>query len=242
MTRLLHNRWIVFGGIGVIAFFTVFGTCFSSSIGPQSGKNPLAFETATPQPSPTPTPDPNATATPAASVTPTATPIVRRFASPPAPQLDPAKRYQATITTDKGKITIQLASDVAPQAVNSFVFLANNDYYDGLAFQRVTNFFAQGGDAGSGSPGYAIPVEQSGLTHEAGAVALARSNVDNTLTGQFYIVRQRLANQDGKDTVIGMVVEGMDVVNQLTPTNPDQPNAPQGDRIISVTIEEQPAS
>jgi cyclophilin family peptidyl-prolyl cis-trans isomerase len=238
---LLHNRWIVFGGIGVIAFFTVFGTCFSAN-SPSNSSNPLAFETATPQPSPTPTPDPNATATPAASVTPAATPIVRRFASAPAPQLDPAKRYQATITTDKGKITIQLASDVAPQSVNSFVFLANNDYYDGLAFQRVTGFFAQGGDAGSGSPGYTLPVEQSGLPHDVGAVALARSNVDNTLTGQFYIVRQRLANQDGKDTVIGRVIDGMDVVNQLTATSPDQPNAPQGDKIISVTIEEQPAS
>jgi cyclophilin family peptidyl-prolyl cis-trans isomerase len=237
--RLLHNQWIVFGGIGVIAFFTVFGTCLGANSGTTTnGDQTLDFNTATPQPSPTATAtqDPNATGTPA----PTATPIQRQYATAPSQQIDPAKRYVAIITTDKGTIRVELNPAAAPRAVNSFVFLANNHYYDGLTFQRVSDFFAQAGDAGQGLPGYTIAVEQSGLKHDPGSVSLARSNVDNSITAQFYIAKKALPNQDGKDTVIGKVIDGMEVVKQLPLVDPSQPNQPAPAIITSLTIDAQP--
>ncbi len=238
--RLLHNRWIVLGGMGIIAFFTVFGTCLSINQG-TSSDNTLGFETATPEPTATRTPDPNAS--PTATPTPTPTPVVRRFPSAPPMAIDVEKSYVASIRTSKGTIRVQLAPKEAPEAVNSFVFLARNNYYDGLSFHRVSASFAQGGDGGTGAPGYGLPVVANGLKHEPGAFVLARSNSANQLSGQFYIARQALPNQEGRDTVIGRVVDGMGVIEQLTARDPDRnPNAPPGDQIISITIEEQPAS
>jgi peptidylprolyl isomerase len=239
--RLFHNRWIVFGGMGVIAFFTVFGTCLGVQRGRTVGTSDDFFvATATPPASATPsatgTPEPGATPTP------TATPVQRRYAAAPPMQIDLEKQYFATIATEKGTIRVQLFPKEAPDAVNSFVFLARNKYYDGLTFQRVGPYFAQGGDAGSQAPGYTLPVQVTSLKHEPGAFVLARSNSgDGGLTAQFYIVRQPLPNQEGRDTVIGKVVEGMEVVDRLSPRDPDRtPNAP-ADRIISVTIDERSA-
>jgi peptidylprolyl isomerase len=244
MWRLLHNQWIVFGGLGVIAFATVFGTCISSRTGgsTQQASKVRTFETATPQPSETPTPDANAssTATPAA----TATPVQRRYSAAPPVAISTDKQYFATIKTEKGEIQVQLFAQDAPQAVNNFVFLARNNYYDGLTFHRVIdNLVAQAGDAGSGAPGYTIPQDGSGLKHDQYSVALARSNATGQLTAQFYISLQPQPRQDGKDTVFGKVVDGQKVLDQLTRRNPDQnPNAPPGDKILSITIDERPAS
>lgn len=227
--------------MGVIAFFTVFGTCMGVRQGQTTGTSDDFFvATATPAASATPsatgTPEPGATPTPAA------TPVQRRYAAAPPMQIDLEKQYFATIATEKGTIRVQLFPKEAPDAVNSFVFLARNKYYDGLSFQRVGPYFAQGGDAGSQAPGYTLPVQVTSLKHEPGAFVLARSNSgDGGLTAQFYIVRQPLPNQEGRDTVIGKVVEGMEVVDRLSPRDPDRtPNAP-ADRIISITIDERPA-
>jgi cyclophilin family peptidyl-prolyl cis-trans isomerase len=241
MWRLLHNPWIVFSGMAVIAFFTVFGTCLGvSRSSTQSGSQSRALERATPQPSATPTPDLNLSPTPTVSPTPTAPPIQRRYPAAPEMQIDPEKQYFATIQTDKGAIRVQLFPKDAPEAVNSFVFLARNHYYDGLTFNRVSQSFAQGGDAGTGTPGYTIPVQANGLRHDPGAFALARSNATSGLSGQFYITLQPLPNQDGRDTVIGKV-DGLSVAQSLTPRDPDKsPNAPPGDKILSVTIDERP--
>ncbi|MDH3944770.1 MAG: peptidylprolyl isomerase, partial [Anaerolineae bacterium] len=72
--------------------------------------------------------------------------------------IDPLKQYTATLVTEKGDIVIELFPEVAPVAVNSFVFLARNDWYDEVIFHRVIEgFMAQGGDpsgTGAGGPGY----------------------------------------------------------------------------------------
>lgn len=241
---MLHNQWIVIGGLAAIALSTVCGTYLSVTGGgaTQPASDVRTFDTATPQPSPTPTPDPNASPTPTPAPTPT--PVQRRFAAAPPMQIDPAKQYVATIATEKGTIRLQLSPQEAPQAVNSFVFLAKNGYYDGLTFNRVIpGFVVQGGDAGPGSPGYSIPVESNSLKHEIGTVALARSNTTGQLTAQFYISLQAQPSQDGKDTVFGKVVSGMDVLDRLTPRNPErEPNAPPGDTITAITIDEQPGT
>lgn len=238
--RMVHNQWIVFGGMIVIALSMVGGTfaALTGGSSTQSTSSGRVFQTATPEPTASPTPDPNATPTPAPS--PTATPVQRQYASAPDMQIDQDKQYFATINTDKGTIRIQLFPKDAPKAVNSFVFLAKNHYYDGLTFNRVVpGFVAQAGDAGSDAPGYSIPVEQNSLSHDQYAVALARNNNTGDLTGQFYILLQNDPRLNGRDTVFGKVVSGQDVLPQLTPREPERdPNAPPGTTIQSIQIEE----
>jgi hypothetical protein len=89
----------------------------------------------------------------------------RQFTECPPQVIDPAKQYKATLHTSKGDIVIELLSDDAPMAVNSFVFLSQNDWFDGVMFHRVLpGFVAQSGDptgTGFGGPGYAFNNEIS---------------------------------------------------------------------------------
>ena len=241
--RFLHGenswlKWAVTIGGGALALSAVFGSCLSSRTGNGNTTRSDArlFDTATPTGSVTPT----GSATPAASVTATATPTVRRFAAAPELQIDPSKQYVATIKTDKGDITVQLDAAAAPAAVNSFVFLAKNNYYDGLTFNRVIpNFVAQAGDAGIDAPGYSVPVEQNPAQHDPGTIVLAANTARGGLSGQFYFPLQALPQQQGKDTVIGRVISGQDVLAKLTERNPERnPNAPPGDTIMSIQVTE----
>jgi cyclophilin family peptidyl-prolyl cis-trans isomerase len=156
----------------------------------------------------------------------------------------PQKSYVAVLETDKGTIRIKLLPDIAPQTVNSFVSLAREGYFDGVTFHRVIpGFMAQGGDptgTGSGGPGYNLPDEFSDRPIDKGIVAMANTGAPNSGGSQFFITYTRQESLDGKYTVFGEVTEGMDVAESLTPRNPAQnPNAPPGDRMIKVTIEEQ---
>jgi len=183
-------------------------------------------------------------ASPTATPRSTASPAARRYATPPAMAIDPQKSYVAALETDKGTIRIKLLPDVAPQTVNSFVFLAREGYFDGVTFHRVLpGFMAQGGDpqgTGRGSPGYNLPDEFSDRPIDRGIVAMANTGAPNSGGSQFFITYTRQARLDGKYTVFGEVIEGMDVAEKLTPRDPDtNPNSPPGDRIIKVTIEEQ---
>lgn len=187
-----------------------------------------------------PTATPRGTATPGAA----ASPAAGRYATPPAMTIDPQKSYIAVLETDKGIIRIKLLPDIAPQTVNSFVFLAREGYFDGVTFHRVIpGFVAQGGDpigTGSGGPGYRLPDEFSDRPIDRGVVAMANTGQPNSGGSQFFITYTRQERLDGKYTVFGEVIEGMDVAEKLTPRNPQtNPNAPPGDRIIKVTIEEQ---
>ena len=190
----------------------------------------------------TPTATPRGTATPGSAAT--TGPAADQYATPPALAIDPAKSYVAVLETDKGTIRIKLLPDIAPQTVNSFVFLAREGYFDGVTFHRVLpGFVAQGGDpmgTGRGGPGYNLPDEFSDRPIDKGIVAMANTGQPNSGGSQFFITYVRRADLDGKYTVFGEVIEGMDVAEKLTPRNPDQnPNAPPGDRIIKATIEEQ---
>jgi len=203
-------------------------------------------EEATPTAAPSGTATPRATTTAAASprATAAASPAARQYATPPALTIDPKKSYVAVLETDKGTIRIKLLPDIAPQTVNSFIFLAREGYFDGVTFHRViAGFMAQGGDptgTGHGGPGYNLPDEFSDRPIDKGVVAMANTGQPNSGGSQFFITYVRRADLDGKYTVFGEVIEGMDVAEKLTPRNPAQnPNAPPGDRIIKVTIQEE---
>ncbi len=169
----------------------------------------------------------------------------KQWSAAPAMQIDVNKRYTATLEMDKGNIVIELLPQAAPITVNNFVFLARQGYYDGVTFHRVLpGFVAQGGDptgSGSGGPGYFIPNETSaGLTFDsAGVVAMANSGKDRN-GSQFFITYGPQPDLNGGYTIFGRVTGGMDVAQALTPRNPaEQPNAPPGDKINTITIAEQ---
>ena len=157
--------------------------------------------------------------------------------------VDPAKQYIAQIETEKGIITLELFADLAPLAVNNFVFLAQNGWYDNTTFHRVIpGFMAQGGDptgTGFGGPGYAFDNEDSGLTFDqAGLLAMANAGPGSN-GSQFFITYAPVERLNGGYTIFGKVLEGMDVLEKLTPRNPAQtPDAPPGDKIITITITE----
>lgn len=198
-----------------------------------------------------PTPTPIATEQPA-EPTPTAEPPqVKTYPNPPEMTIDTSKEYFAVIETENGDIRLELFADQAPETVNNFVFLARDGFYDGLTFHFVDpQLAAQTGDPtctaseavtcmGEGGPGYTLPGETNEKKHVEASVAMAE-NTDTYVTNgsQFFIALQDLTHQlEGHNTVFGQVVEGMDVVRSLTPTDSRDPNAPPGDKILSVTIE-----
>ncbi len=168
----------------------------------------------------------------------------RQYTACPPMAVDPNKQYIATLKTDKGDISIQLFPDKAPLAVNSFVFLARENWFDGVTFHRVLeDFVAQTGDptgTGFGGPGYAFANEISDLKFDKeGLVAMANSGGADTNGSQFFITLKDTPTLDGGYTIFGQVIEGMDVVKQLTLRDPDNdPSAPPGDKINDVVITE----
>ncbi|HEY61990.1 MAG TPA: thioredoxin domain-containing protein [Anaerolineae bacterium] len=168
----------------------------------------------------------------------------RQFTKCPPITIDPLKQYIATVKTEKGDIVLELFPDVAPIAVNNFIFLARNGWYDDVTFHRVLpGFVAQTGDptgTGLGGPGYAFVNEVSPdiKFDKAGMLAMANAGPDSN-GSQFFITYDAAPNLDGGYTIFGEVVDGMDVLNNLTPRDPSQNNmlAP-GDRIITITIDE----
>ncbi len=211
---------------------------------------PTATPTNTDTPEPTPTVDPNATATPTPGGETTVTSLAdctrtgeKTFSAVPPMIIDTAKKYTATMSVEgKGDIVIELFDDQAPKTVNNFVFLACKGFYDGVTFHRVIpDFMAQGGDptgTGSGGPGYQFEDEFSDeLKNVAGTIAMANRG-PNTNGSQFFINYVDNAHLDGKHTVFGKVVEGMDVALSITPRDPRAATAP-GDKITQVTITEE---
>lgn len=162
----------------------------------------------------------------------------------PPMQIDPLKQYIATIQTESGEIVLELYPDVAPLAVNSFVFLAKDGWFDGITFHRVLpGFVAQAGDptgSGIGGPGYAFRNETTTelVFDRPGLLAMANSGPD-TNGSQFFITYGSAEQLNGSYTIFGQVIDGMDVAENLTPRDPSQESGlPPGDEIITITIEE----
>ena len=168
----------------------------------------------------------------------------RKFSACPEVTIDPGKQYLATLKTEKGEIVIELYADKAPLTVNSFIFLARQGWYDGVTFHRVIpGFVAQAGDpsgTGVGGPGYLFRNEIDASLHfdKPGMVGMANSGTD-TNGSQFFITYSAQSSLDGRFTIFGHVIRGMDVLAKLTPRDPSAGvTLPDGDLILSVTIEE----
>jgi cyclophilin family peptidyl-prolyl cis-trans isomerase len=167
----------------------------------------------------------------------------KQFTDCPPFAVDASKQYIATIETAKGNIVIQLFPDKAPLAVNSFLFLARQGWYDGVTFHRVIpGFAAQAGDpsgTGRGNPGYFFKNEPSDLVFDKpGLVGMANSGPD-TNGSQFFITFAPAEHLNGYYTIFGQVISGLDVAEQLTPRDPSETGfLPAGDLIVRVTIEE----
>ena len=164
-------------------------------------------------------------------------------AQPPAPKSEPprpADAKAAVITLDNGgEIRIEFFPEDAPKTVQNFVRLARDGFYDATTFHRVEpGFVVQGGDPlsktlprgdpriGTGDPGYKIKAEFSKRPHDRGVVAMARARDPDSAGSQFYITLAPAHFLDGKYTVFGHVVSGMDVVDTIRP----------GDRIKSIRV------
>lgn len=168
--------------------------------------------------------------------------MAKQWNTPPAMQIDPQKSYKAHMETDKGTMVIELFADKTPLTVNNFVFLSREGYYDGVIFHRVINdFMVQGGDptgTGRGGPGYKFADEfHPSLKHtKQGILSMANAG-PGTNGSQFFITHVATPWLDGKHTVFGQVVEGLDVLMSIPARDPGNVNAPAV-KIISVTIEE----
>jgi cyclophilin family peptidyl-prolyl cis-trans isomerase/protein-disulfide isomerase len=168
----------------------------------------------------------------------------RQFTECPPILLKEGKQYFATLHTEKGDIVLLLFPEKAPMAVNSFVFLAQQGWFDNITFHRVLpGFVAQTGDpsgTGQGNPGYTFnnEIDPSLKFDQAGLVGMANSGPD-TNGSQFFITYGPAPHLNDSYTIFGRVLDGMDVLEQLTPRDP-QPglSLPLGDKLITVTIEE----
>ncbi|GAP13088.1 peptidyl-prolyl cis-trans isomerase [Longilinea arvoryzae] len=167
----------------------------------------------------------------------------KQYTACPPTVIDASKSYTATLDTTKGKIVIELYPDKAPLAVNSFVFLARDGWFNNIPWHRVVaDFVAQSGDpsgTGAGGPGYLFKNETNDLKFDAaGMVGMANSGA-NRNGSQFFITLAAAPNLDGSYTVFGKVIEGLDVVKSLTLRDPQNDAVlADPDMINSVTIEE----
>jgi cyclophilin family peptidyl-prolyl cis-trans isomerase/protein-disulfide isomerase len=168
----------------------------------------------------------------------------RAYTVCPPMVIDPSRSYEATIKTEKGDIVVKLYADKAPLAVNSFVFLAREGWFNNTTFHRVIkNFVAQAGDpsaSGFGGPGYQFGNENAeAVFNRSGLLAMANSGPD-TNGSQFFITFAQAPNLNGGYTMFGEVLKGMDVAEKLTERNPDSAGAPlpPGDKLLSIEISE----
>jgi cyclophilin family peptidyl-prolyl cis-trans isomerase len=148
----------------------------------------------------------------------------------PEQVLEPDTDYAALIVTNKGSMVIDLYETQTPTTVNNFVFLGRHQYYDGIVFHRVLeDFMAQTGDptgTGSGGPGYQFEDEiVTGLSHTGkGTLSMANAGAD-TNGSQFFITFTETPWLDGRHTVFGEVLSGVDVLDDLQRIDPNQPSA-----------------
>jgi cyclophilin family peptidyl-prolyl cis-trans isomerase len=156
--------------------------------------------------------------------------------------IDPKKKYTATLSTDKGDIVLELFADKTPRTVNNFVFLAREGFYDGTIFHRViTDFMAQGGDpsgTGTGGPGYRFADEfHPSLKHSQPGIFSMANAGPGTNGSQFFITHIPTPHLDGKHSVFGQVIQGLDVLLSIPARDPSKTASPAV-KLNKVTIQE----
>ncbi len=147
------------------------------------------------------------------------------------------------LTTSQGEIVLELFENEAPGTVGNFVHLAETGFYDGLTFHRVLDgFVAQGGcpeGTGTGGPGYEIYCEcekENHRKHFRGSLSMAHAGKD-TGGSQFFITFRPTPNLNGRHTVFGRVIEGMDVLAKLQRRDPSSTGPlPEPDQIMKAEV------
>jgi cyclophilin family peptidyl-prolyl cis-trans isomerase len=164
------------------------------------------------------------------------------LSKPEVAAFDSSHSYFARMQTNKGTILIKLMPEIAPMHVTSFAYLTKLGFYDGLSFHRViTGFMAQGGDplgTGTGSPGYRFDGEfSSKVTHsKAGRLSMANAG-PGTDGSQFFITFVPTAYLDGKHTIFGEVVEGMETLKKIEQAGSQSGQTSEPIKMEKVTIE-----
>jgi cyclophilin family peptidyl-prolyl cis-trans isomerase len=208
----------VIGTVALVALLVLAGTIvFGGDDSTDASASPTASPSASPSAGPLPVACGAKAPKDAGATKPT-------FDKPPPMRIDSGTTYIATMKTSCGTIVIQLDAKHAPIGVNSFVFLANKGFYDGLTFHRIAaGFVIQGGDpqgTGSGGPGYLFENETSpDVTFDSrGVVAYANSGPDSN-GSQFFITLAPAPNLDptpqASYTIFGQVIDGLDIVERI---------------------------
>jgi peptidyl-prolyl cis-trans isomerase B (cyclophilin B) len=159
----------------------------------------------------------------------------------------------AVMTTDAGPMKMIFYYDSAPNTIESFLRLGSQGFFDGLTFHRIVpGFVIQGGDPrgdGTGGPGYSVGAEFSDRPHEEGALSMARAADPDSAGSQFFVCLDYAQTKqlDGKYTVFGKVIDGMDAVKKIAATpladengKPRTTQTIQKMEVISVTKDKNP--
>ncbi len=164
--------------------------------------------------------------------------------APPQPGSYLGKYKGAILKTNLGEIELTFFEKLAPQTVNNFLYLADNNFYDKTKFHRVIKgFMIQGGDPnskdddwsndGTGGPGYTFKDEFNSKKLVRGSLAMANTSQPNTNGSQFFIVTASATpHLDGKHTNFGKVIRGMEVIDKIEQTKTNAQDHPLKDIVI----------
>lgn len=172
----------------------------------------------------------------AAAPAPVTVPALPSINAPAEVAADPANKLTLQLSNG-GTVVIQMRPDLAPHHVERIQILVRQGFYNGLPFHRVIpGFMAQGGDPkGNGSGGSNLPdlkAEFSTMPYFRGTVAAARTDQPDTANSQFFIMFAPDRSIEGKYTVWGRVISGMDAVDRIAPGEPP----PEPTRIVKATL------
>jgi cyclophilin family peptidyl-prolyl cis-trans isomerase len=146
------------------------------------------------------------------------------------------KENTLVLETTQGRVVIELRPDLAPNHVARITELAQQGFYDGVVFHRVIEgFMAQTGDptgTGRGGSGKNLKGEFSKAPHERGTVSMARANHPDSADSQFFICFDDAQFLDGKYTVWGRVIEGMENVDKIKRGEPVK----DPDKIVTMRV------
>lgn len=153
-----------------------------------------------------------------------------------------------TFETTMGTIKVELYPEIAPITVNNFVSLVSKNFYDGLIFHRVIEgFMIQGGcpeGTGTGGSGKNIKGEftkngvENNLVHTKGVISMARAQVMNSASSQFFLMHQNSPHLDGHYAAFGKTIEGLDVIDKIATVKTDRMDRPFEDVVITkATVE-----
>jgi len=168
----------------------------------------------------------------------------RQYSACPTGSIEPFKQYIITLHTARGEVVLQLYPEKAPVAVNNFIYLARNGWYNDITFYRVLPgdrvMTGDPSETGLGNPGYLFETEiPAGLHFDRPGMLAMDNDGPGTIGCRFFISLAPAPQLDGQYTIFGQVLSGLDILAALTPRNP-RPGLvlPQGDELVSVTVEE----